>query len=227
MLPVPRRGRALARLAAAGLAGGLILSLLLPASPASANEWTVRVGPDVSTVVESMIAELVLGLRAEIRPCPEVGPDDNIPVLVGDIFQCRLREAGYAPADADRIAAEAVVVAHCESLFDPAIVVFDGAYLDRPHPATGFRYSAAGVFQFIRRTAELWIPGGYANVTNARLNIDAAARLYLHNRARGYGGWDDWACAAANDGFKVGSVLPGWPGGPAELPPWAMEHVRA
>ena len=121
---------------------------------------------------------------------------------------------------ARQMAAEAVVVAHCESRFDPNAVVFDGRYRDARHP-NGNHYSAAGVFQFIRKTANRWINGGYSNVHDIRLNIDAAARLFIHNRSRGYRGWDDWACAAANDGFKVGSVLPGWPGGPQHLPAWA------
>lgn len=151
------------------------------------------------------------------------GPDANIPTLVAEVFRCRLHEAGVSEAQADRWAAEAVVIARCESLWDTNAVVFNGKYLDTPH-ANGNRYSAAGVFQFIRATAEKWIDGGYANVHKARRNIDAAARLFIHNRVAGLGGWEDWACAAANDGFKVGSVLPGWPGGPAELPAWAWKY---
>ena len=143
---------------------------------------------------------------------------------MAEIFRCHLREAGVAEDRVPRLVAEAVTVSHCESLWDPEAVVFDGRFVETPHPRTGYRYTAAGVFQFIRRTAEKWIDGGYANVTDARLNIDAAARLFLHNRARGYGGWGDWACAAANDGFRARSVLPGWPGGPAELPEWAGDH---
>ena len=103
-------------------------------------------------------------------------------------------------------------------------MVFDGRFVAAANPATGYRYTAAGIFQFIRVRADQWVEGGYANVMDARRNIDAAARLYLHNRVRGYAGWDDWACAAANDGFKVGSVLPGWPGGPPELPAWAWTY---
>jgi hypothetical protein len=107
------------------------------------------------------------------------------------------------------------------------VVVFDGRYLDTPHPRTGYRYSAAGVFQFIRATADKWIePDGYARVFAPRRNIDAAARLYIHNRIAGLRGWEDWACAAVNDGFKQGgAVLPGWPGGPAALPDWVWNHL--
>lgn len=156
--------------------------------------------------------------------CVEAGNSNDVPRVVADIFRCRLAEAGYTETDAKRIAVEAVVISHCESKWDPNAVVFDGRYLNRRH-ANGNFYSAAGVFQFIRKTADEYVDGGYAQVTNPRRNIDAAARLYLANRERGAGGWEDWACAAANDGFKVGSVLPGWPGGPAALPSWAAKYV--
>lgn len=148
----------------------------------------------------------------------------DIPQLVADVFRCRLREAGVPEPEVARIVAEAVTVAQCESLFDPAAVVFDGRYVGARHPATGMFYTAAGVFQFIRKSADRWITGGYANVHDAPANIDAAARLYLHNVRRGYGGWADWACAAANDGFRATSVLPGWPGGPPHLPDWALQY---
>jgi len=165
-----------------------------------------------------------LEARAD-RGCIDAGPADaDVPTMVAAIFDCRLTEAGVDEAHVDKWTAEALVVAECESLFEADAVVFDGRYLDTPHP-NGNRYSAAGVFQFIRATADKWIEGGYANVKDARLNIDAAARLFIHNRNAGLLGWDDWACAAAHDGFKVGSVLPGWPGGPAELPAWVHEYV--
>jgi hypothetical protein len=159
------------------------------------------------------------------RGCVDAGPADaDVPTTIVAIFECRLTEAGVDEAHVKKWTAEALVVAECESLMKADIVVFNGKYLDTPHP-NGNRYSAAGVFQFIRATAEDWIVGGYANVKDARLNIDAAARLFLHNRNAGLLGWDDWACAAAHDGFKVGSVLPGWPGGPTELPAWVNEYV--
>ena len=154
--------------------------------------------------------------------CVDKG-EGGVPHLVAAIFRCRLRRAGWDEPDVRRVAAEAVVVARCESVWDPEAVVFDGRYRETPHP-NGNRYTAAGVFQFIRATADRWIPGGYANVTDARLNIDAAAQLYLHNHRRGYAGWSDWACVAVNDGFKEGSVLPGWPGGPEHLPKWASRY---
>lgn len=151
-------------------------------------------------------------------------PATPVPDMVASIFRCRLLEAEYAPERVRTIAAEAVAVAECESHFDPEAVIFDGRYRDVAHPGTGDRYSGAGVFQFIRRTADLWIEGGYANVADPVANIDAAARIYVSNEARGFPGWSDWACAAANDGFRSRSVLPGWPGGPDQLPAWSFEH---
>lgn len=190
-------------------------------------------GPRPVTTFESVVLALD-GLRSRAEsadaarraaqqvPCAETGKG-GVPHLVAAIFRCRLRRAGWAERDVERVAAEAVVVARCESVWDPDAVVFDGRYKDTPHP-NGNRYSAAGVFQFIRKTADRWIEGGYANVTDPRLNIDAAARLYLHNHRRGYPGWSDWACVAVNDGFKEASVLPGWPGGPKRLPKWSKRY---
>ena len=151
-------------------------------------------------------------------------PDVPVPTIVAAIFRCRLTEAGFAPEQVRQITAEALVVAECESHFDPNAVVFDGAYLNTPHPGTGSYYTAAGLFQFLRDRADRFVEGGYANVTHPVANADAAARVYVRNAQRGFPGWSDWACAAANDGFRAVSVLPGWPGGPAKLPQWAFEH---
>jgi hypothetical protein len=150
-----------------------------------------------------------------------------VPRMVAEIFACRTLEAGGSHDEARRVAAEAVTVAACESAFKKKAIVFDGKYLNSPHPRTGYRYSAAGVFQFIRATADKWIEGGYEQVLRPRRNIDAAARLYLHNRASGLRGWEDWACVAVNDGFAKRSVIPGWPGGPAELPGWSWKLADA
>ena len=217
--------RARALLSALVLVGVVGTTMVSTAAPAAAAEV-----PDTPATTFQAVLEALEQLRAkgadEKAGCREAGDSNDVPRVVADIFRCRAEEAGYSAADAKRIAVEAVVVAQCESLFDADVVVFDGRYLDTPHPRTGSRYSAAGVFQFIRSTADKWIEGGYAEVTDARRNIDAAARLYLHNRDQGIPGWNDWACAAAHDGFKVGSVLPGWPGGPQHLPAWAYRYIQ-
>lgn len=163
------------------------------------------------------------GRKAKKKACRHAG-DGEVPKVVAAIFRCHLRKAGFSEAEVGQFVAEAVVVSKCESYWDPNIVVFDGKYLHQPHPRTGYRYSAAGVFQFIRATADKWIDGGYANVKKPRLNIDAAARLFIHNRTRGFKGWEDWACAVANDGFKHGSVLPNYPGGPSAMPDWSWKY---
>lgn len=226
--------RVRARLAvAAGLAALATALLLVPAGPAGAqtpppDDVAVDVErPRFGFDIVALIAALErAGEPAAPKSCADAGPEGvDVPQLVVEIFNCRMLEAGMPPEEARYRSAEALVVSRCESLWDHEAVVFDGRYLDQAHPRTGSRYSAAGVFQFIRSTADTWIDGGYARVTDARRNIDAAARLYLHNRVGGRIGWEDWACAAANDGFKVGSVLPGWPGGPAHLPEWVEQHL--
>jgi hypothetical protein len=230
--------RALSMLVLVVLLGAVLAVAVGPTRPAGAAQSPESAGDpaasrrsvddllatDAARAIYRAAAALVLpDARVQPAACVDAGTGD-VPHLVAAIFRCHLRQAGWAEPDVARVAAEAVTVSHCESLWDPAAVVFDGRYLEARHPRTGYRYSAAGVFQFIRATADRWIDGGYANVTDARRNIDAAARLYLHNRASGLAGWDDWACAAANDGFKQGSVLPGWPGGPPALPDWALQY---
>jgi len=158
---------------------------------------------------------------AEDDPC-RPAPGTPIPNMVAEIFRCRL--AGHlAPETAARVAAEAVVVAQCESRFDPDAVVFDGAFVNRAHPRTGMRYTATGVFQFIRATADTYLEGGYAHATDPVRNIEAAVALYLDNRANGGRGWESWECSGVNGAFRARSVLPGWPGGPPTLPAWAFE----
>lgn len=202
---------------------GVTAAAAAPAEPG--DHWLIEMLRDAD-------AEATAHTEPARRTAPAAPPPvcsritgNDIPQLVADIFRCRLREAGIAEPEVAKLTAEAVTVAQCESGFDPNVVVFDGRYVATPHPGTGSFYTAAGVFQFIRRVGDIWIEnGGYANVLNPTANIDAAARLFLHNRALGYGGWGEWACAGANDGFRTASVLPGWPGGPPHLPEWATKY---
>lgn len=200
-----------------------------PATDAPAGRGGTAAPRATSSVIADIFENLGTSRRvssAGTRTRPAIGdcnPDQTTPIdhMVADIFRCRLSLAGRSPAEIRTVVAEAVTVAKCESNFDTRAVVFDGKYLHQAHPRTGYRYSAAGVFQFIRATADTWITGGYTNVHDPVANIDAAARLYLHNSDRGLRGWEDWACVAVNDGFAHRSVLPGWPGGPDALPAWA------
>ncbi|HVM09043.1 MAG TPA: transglycosylase SLT domain-containing protein [Acidimicrobiales bacterium] len=219
----------------------VLLSLALVAVVRSVDpmplEWRVpslvreaHAAPEAEPVVEAAaVAEEAAAEEAvEAPPGPQTtctpSPDTPVPDMVGAIFRCRLIEAGFSEEQVRVTTAEAIAVAYCESEFDPNAVVFGGRYRDVPHPLTGSRYSATGIFQFIRDRADRWIEGGYANATDPAANIDAAARMYLHNVRRGFPGWSDWACAAANDGFRATSVLPGWPGGPPSLPGWVWNH---
>lgn len=150
----------------------------------------------------------------------------SVPEMIGAVWRCRLGQAGIDGAERERIVAEAVVVARCESNWNPNVVVFNGRYTRTPHPRTGLRYTAAGVFQFIDSSANRWVAGGYANVHDPIANIDGAARYFIAERRAGRpgAGWGPWACAMANDGFATASVLPGYPQGPAELPGWAWSY---
>lgn len=221
-------------LARRALAGVLTLLVFLAAGRAMAAAAAAALTPPKGAETSARLAEA----RAEVprpaevprrapppEPVTSCSPSEEIGVaaMVGAIFRCRLTEAGSTPAEVVYATAEAVVVAHCESGFDPNAVVFDGQYVHTPHPATGDKYTAAGVFQFIRPIGDEWIEGGYANVHDPEKNIDAAARLYVANLQQGYPPWSDWACAAVNDGYAERSVLPGWPGGPSALPDWAFD----
>lgn len=179
--------------------------------PLSHEPWHVEVG---------------IPLQTEFAGDADCAPPPGTPVpnKVASIFRCKMLDAGYSAQEADRVAAEAVVVSRCESAWNADAVVFGGRYVNSPHPSTGLRYTAAGVMQFIRSSAERWVPGGYANVHDPTANITGAADYYLATREGSGRGWEPWACAAANDGFKDSSELPGWPGGPDRLPDWAWEY---
>src|SRR5439155_17371206 len=109
--------------------------------------------------VKKRHAEPGVGAVAAPDPCG-VSDQTPVPKLVATIFRCRLTPR-LGAEQASKVAAEAVVVAQCESEFDPAAVVFGGEYVSRPHPRTGLYYTATGLFQFIRTTADQFIDGGY------------------------------------------------------------------
>jgi len=166
------------------------------------------------------------GLSTTATTTPDCNPPASlsIPAQIGAIFRCRLAQTGITGPEADRIVAEAVTVARCESSWNPEAIVFSGRYINEPHPRTGYRYTARGVFQFIRDTADTYIDGGWDQADDPVRNIDAAARLYLDQRNAGNRGWEPWACANPTDGFQTSSVLPNWPGGPDQLPTWAHDY---
>ncbi len=134
----------------------------------------------------------------------------SVPEMIGAIFRCRLDEAGYSPADRERIVAEAVVVAKCESGWHTDVIAYGGRYLHTPNPATGKYYSAKGVFQFIKTSAERWIPGGWANADDPVLNIDGAVRYYMWEREQGREGWQPWSCRNTYLPQYGGNSIPSW-----------------
>jgi hypothetical protein len=152
----------------------------------------------------------------------------DVPQTIAAVWRCRLSSAGLDAATVDRTVAEALVVSKCESGWDPNAVVFGGQFVDRVHPRFGTKFTAKGLWQFIRSTAETWVPGGYANAADPVVSSDAAARLWLsgYRKSGRTGGWGPWACAVpSRDGHnRANSVLPGMPGGPASLPVWATRY---
>lgn len=142
-------------------------------------------------------------------------PDRSLTVqeMIGAIFRCRLTESGYSAAEQDKIVSEALVIAKCESGFNTHAKYAGGRWADTPNPKDGRYYTAAGVFQFIKVSANNWIQGGYANVHDPVANIDGAARYYIAERKAGREGWGPWECR---------KDLPQY-GGPA-IPSWAKQY---
>jgi hypothetical protein len=169
---------------------------------------------------------LMTGATGEVEGSCNPPRSYSNPQIIAAVWRCRLTAAGLPKDVVERSVAEALVVAKCESGWNANAVVFGGRYLNTPHPTTGLRYSAAGLFQFIRSSANSWVPGGYANVKDPVANSDAAARYWLSGYRSGgrQAAWRPWACAAVNDGFAKRSVLPGFPGGPSALPSYAWQY---
>lgn len=151
-------------------------------------------------------------------------PDCNpqgvpVPSLVAAVFRCRLAREGVTGADQDRVVAEAVVVARCESGWNAAARAFAGRFATSPNPADGRRYTQSGVFMISAELADAgWVHGGAGALEDPVANVNAAASLWLATR-----GWEQFGCATGTvGGFESGPVLPGY-GGPA-LPAWAARY---
>lgn len=179
-----------------------------------------------------MVLGIPIGTPGNTSPGAPVAANCNppstytVPQMIASIFGCRLSQAGIHGAQKATIIAQAEVVSKCESSWNPSAVALGGRYMYTPDPATGMRYTATGVFQFITTSAQAYVPGGFAAATNPVANIQGAATYFL---AELHGGnpshpWTPWACAGANDGFAKSSVLPGYPGGPSSLPAWAYSY---
>lgn len=155
-------------------------------------------------------------LGIPIGPAPTTcapGQDRSVPEIIASVWRCRLQDEGWKKADVDRVTAEALVIAKCESSFIPTAVAFGGKYVNKPKPDTGLRYTARGVFQFIKASADTWIAGGYENADDPVANSDGAVRYYLAEKAAGREGWGPWECR---------THLPQYGGPP--LPDWAKQY---
>lgn len=179
-------------------------------------EWFGSDGIHPNGSGQTALAKLI----ASAVPSRGVGGDCSpsesmaVPEIISAVWRCRLSEAGYSQADQDRIVAEAVVVSKCESGWNPTAIAYGGRYLHERHPTTGYYYSARGVFQFIKTSAERWIPGGWEAADDPVLNIDGAARYYLWEREQGREGWEPWSCR--------NTYLPQYGG--RSLPDWAYQY---
>lgn len=114
--------------------------------------------------------------------------------LIRKVFACELRRKGVPSATIAAAVTQADRVAWCESRHQPNAVVFGGKYVNTPNPRTGYRYSAAGLFQIIRSTANAYVPGGYAKVKDPVANTKGAAALWHWGYTRHRNPWQPWEC---------------------------------
>lgn len=179
---------------------------------------TVRIGPYKCGSGEDVIKQvqlygfilpmtwepwhIELGIRVDTGDAPgaktaaNCSPDRamSVPEMIGAIWRCRLRGKGYGSAEIEKIVQEALVVARCESEWNPSAFIYGGRYAYTPHPKYGRVFTARGVFQFLRASGDTWIEGGWANAEDPVANIDAAARYYIWEREKGREGWGPWEC---------------------------------
>lgn len=141
-------------------------------------------------------AAATAGGGAPVSPATEctVAKGTAMPKLISTVFTCELIGLGVPKSVAATAAKEADRVAWCESRFDPNAVAYDGKYVNTPHPMTGYRYSAAGLFQIIRSTADAYVPGGYAAVKDPVANTRGAAIIWEWGWSRGRDPWKWWVC---------------------------------
>jgi hypothetical protein len=184
--------------------------------------------PDPTPTLWARAALLVM-LLAAVPACSAVSETTSpagcdvpaswgVPEQIGALWRCELATAGVPPAEAAQLAAEAVVLAHCESAWNPSALAYAGQFRTVPHPVTGREHTEAGVFQLSAIDAELFVPGGPPALTDSRANIVGAARLFLSRYLGGgrLAGFSPWACAPR--------VIPGFPGAPDRLPDWAFAY---
>ncbi len=151
-------------------------------------------------------------LMGALPACAPAAPQDDwssgecsapastpIDQMIDRVFTCELLSLGVPRSVADTAANEADRVAWCESRFDPNAIAYGGRYVTTPHPVTGYRYTAAGLFQIIRRTADAYVPGGYAAAFDPVSNIRGAAILWEWGWSRDRDPWTPWVCKPGSD----------------------------
>ena len=126
----------------------------------------------------------------------------SVPTLINKVFSCELRKAGRPEGTIATAARQADGVAWCESRHKTNAVVYGGKYLYTPNPATGYKYSAAGLFQIIRSTANAYLPGGYAKVHDPVANTRGAATIWLWGYKRNRNPWAPWSCAPGTSAYS-------------------------
>lgn len=162
-----------------------------------------------------LVAALALSACAPAPPAPtpkppKVTPNANCSVpastpvrtLIKEVFSCELAKAGVPASTIRTAATQADGVAWCESRFRTNAVVFGGKYKYKANPATGYRYTAAGLFQIIRSTADAHVPGGYAKVHDPVANTRGAADIWLWGHQRKRNPWAPWSCAPGTTAYK-------------------------
>lgn len=137
------------------------------------------------------------GLDALPAGCP--APDSTqVASAIRSVFECELRRLGVPPsAYADDLDI-AVAIAWRESRHIVDIVIYGGRYVNTRRPADGRYYTAAGLFQIVRRTADANVPGGYARTREGVPNIVGAARIWHWYWSRHLDPWTAWGGTPAN-----------------------------
>lgn len=147
------------------------------------------------------------------------------PETLVKVWECELTSSGVDDRSARDLAVKALVVAHCESGWNPSVSYFAGRFSSVPNPSTGRVHSEAGVFLLTREEAEEFMDGGYARVFDPVENTRAAAKIFLEaaggpdavsSGSYAEVAWGRWPCHA--------SVLPHPVGAAPSLPSWAAAY---
>lgn len=157
-----------------------------------------RLGVSVAVVGSLGLTACNTAAPAPTQTCG-VPAGTSMATLIKRVFTCELQRQGVPSSAISRAVGEADRVAWCESRHRPNVTVFDGKYVNTPNPATGYRYSAAGLFQIIRSTADAYVPGGYAKVYDPVANTRGAARIWEWGYSRGRDPWQPWTCKPGSD----------------------------